>query len=100
MLMLFVLSLNYPAVVVTLFFWLWCVGNIGAELPCVVALAKNKEEVYIAGCTGPVNKGYDLDGPAMRLLRHARDEAHRSALSHHRMSRTVQMVKTKPKAGR
>ena len=55
-----------------------------SELP-LVGLAKRHEEVYVPGDPSP--RSFDPDGPAMRLLRHIRDEAHRFGLAHHRRRR-------------
>ena len=54
----------------------------------VISLAKGNEEVFIAGQSQPVNTAYDIDSAVMRLLRQLRDEAHRHAVSNHRMSRS------------
>jgi excinuclease UvrABC nuclease subunit len=52
----------------------------------VVALAKNKEEVYVHKVSNPVND--TPDSPALLLLRALRDESHRFALTAHRRRRS------------
>ncbi len=54
------------------------------DLP-IVSLAKEREEIYVPG--DPLPKQFDPNSPAMRLLRHARDEAHRFAITRHRQNR-------------
>jgi len=54
------------------------------ELP-IVSLAKKQEEIYIPGKSVPVLT--DKNRPALKLLRHIRDEAHRFGVSHHRKRR-------------
>ena len=52
----------------------------------VVALAKNKEEVYMHNTPNPVNGS--PDSPARLLLRALRDESHRFVLNSHRRRRS------------
>jgi excinuclease ABC subunit B len=52
----------------------------------VIALAKNREEVYVHDGSDPVNDS--PDSPALLLLRALRDESHRFALSAHRKRRS------------
>ena len=59
-------------------------GELGLELP-VVALAKEQEEVFVPGRSEPLDLA--LDSPALQLLRHVRDEAHRFAVGYHRLLR-------------
>jgi len=58
---------------------------LGAEDLAMIGLAKEREEIYFPGEAIP--RQFDPNSPAMRLLRHARDEAHRFAVSRHRQSR-------------
>jgi len=61
-----------------------------ASVP-VASLAKENEEVFIAGESKPV--GIPKDSPALHLLQRARDEAHRFAISYHRrLRRTAGMA--------
>jgi len=52
----------------------------------VVALAKNKEEVFVSSHSDPINDS--PDSPALLLLRALRDESHRFALTSHRRRRS------------
>jgi excinuclease ABC subunit C len=56
-----------------------------AEL-AVVALAKREEQLWVPGASAPVP--LDPESGPMLLVRHLRDEAHRSALRHQRRRRT------------
>jgi len=59
--------------------------NMGLENRAVVSLAKKEEKIFT-----PANKqGLLLDrtSPALKLLQHVRDEAHRFAISYHRTKR-------------
>ncbi|MGI8411973.1 MAG: excinuclease ABC subunit UvrC [Solirubrobacteraceae bacterium] len=51
----------------------------------VVALAKRIEEVFIPGRPAPLCLPHDT--PALQLLQRVRDEAHRFAVTHHRIRR-------------
>lgn len=61
-------------------------GARKASIP-VIALAKDKEEVFVPDRSDPVNQ--TSDSPALLLLRSLRDESHRFALSAHRKRRQV-----------
>lgn len=52
----------------------------------VIALAKNKEEVFSVDKSDPINE--NPDSPALLLLRSIRDESHRFALRFHRQRRS------------
>jgi excinuclease ABC subunit C len=56
----------------------------------VVALAKRIEEVYMPGCRTPLV--LDHSTPELQLLQRVRDEAHRFALTHHRIRRDRAMT--------
>jgi len=56
--------------------------SCGVNVP-VVGIAKKREEVYLPGISGPV----DVSDGALQILRHLRDEAHRSAVKYHRILR-------------
>ncbi|NLE64667.1 MAG: excinuclease ABC subunit UvrC [Elusimicrobia bacterium] len=62
---------------------------LGAEIP-VVSLAKREEEVFVPGRRKPV--GFSRDSLALKLLQRARDEAHRFAVSYHRLLRSKKMT--------
>jgi excinuclease ABC subunit C len=55
-----------------------------ARVP-VIALAKQREEVFVTGSSTPVNNS--TDSAALLLLRALRDESHRRALTSHRSRR-------------
>ena len=56
----------------------------------VVALAKRIEEVFIPGRPAPLQLPHDT--PALQLLQRVRDEAHRFAITHHRIRRDRAMT--------
>ncbi|MGQ9780570.1 MAG: excinuclease ABC subunit UvrC [Bacillota bacterium] len=57
----------------------------GLALPFTVALAKEEEEIYLPGQSGPLVLPHDA--PALHLLQRLRDEVHRFALTYHRTVR-------------
>ena len=57
--------------------------NAGLGTVKVVSLAKRLEEVFVPGMRKPVR--LDPSSPQLRLLQRVRDEAHRFAVSYHRM---------------
>jgi len=59
-------------------------NTLHLKLP-VIALAKEKEEIYIPQATQPLS--LPKNSPALHLLQHIRDEAHRFALSYHKLLR-------------
>ena len=58
------------------------VSRTGCPPIPVIGLAKKNEEVFIPGVQNPVI--IVKDRPALKLLQHIRDEAHRFAISYHR----------------
>jgi excinuclease ABC subunit C len=56
----------------------------------VVALAKRIEEVFIPGRARPLRLAHDT--PELQLLQRVRDEAHRFAITHHRIRRDRAMT--------
>ncbi|MCW2993447.1 MAG: uvrC [Conexibacter sp.] len=56
----------------------------------VVSLAKRIEEVFVPGRPDPILLGHDT--PALQLLQRVRDEAHRFAITHHRVRRDRAMT--------
>ena len=56
----------------------------------VVALAKRIEEVFIPGRAGAAALAHDT--PELQLLQRVRDEAHRFAITHHRIRRDRAMT--------
>lgn len=60
------------------------------EFP-VLALAKQKEEIYLPGQRSPLKLAGN--SPALHLLQRVRDEAHRFAVSYHRFRRTKRLLR-------
>jgi excinuclease ABC subunit C len=56
----------------------------------VISLAKRIEEVFIPGRPEPLRLAHDT--PALQLLQRVRDEAHRFAITHHRIRRDRAMT--------
>jgi excinuclease ABC subunit C len=63
--------------------------SLGLEIP-VIALAKQEEDVYLPGEVLP--RRLDEKGTALRYLQEIRNEAHRFAVSYHRLLRKKRMV--------
>jgi len=57
----------------------------GLSQPPMIALAKREEEIWLPGETAPLR--LPADSPGLHLLERIRDEAHRFALSYHRLLR-------------
>jgi len=64
--------------------------SLGIEGVAVAAIAKREEVLYLEGREEPV--WLEEESPALRLLQHIRDEAHRFALSFHRHVRTERVL--------
>src|SRR4051794_34474929 len=58
----------------------------------VVSLAKRIEEVFLPGTSNPVVLPHDT--PELQLLQRVRDEAHRFAITHHRIRRDRAMTES------
>jgi excinuclease ABC subunit C len=58
----------------------------------VVSLAKRIEEVFLPGVAAPVRLPHDT--PELQLLQRVRDEAHRFAITHHRIRRDKAMTES------
>jgi excinuclease ABC subunit C len=56
----------------------------------VISLAKRIEEVFVPGRPGPLRLAHDT--PELQLLQRVRDEAHRFAITHHRIRRDRAMT--------
>lgn len=77
-------------------------GQLSAGLPhlqgfrdsgvAVVSLAKRIEEVFLPGSPNPVLMAHDT--PELQLLQRVRDEAHRFAITHHRIRRDKAMTES------
>jgi len=57
----------------------------------IVSIAKEFEEIYLPGMRRPLR--LDKKGAALKLLQEIRDEAHRFAISYHRLLRKKEVVK-------
>ena len=58
----------------------------------VVSLAKRIEEVFLPGVREPLRMAHDT--PELQLLQRVRDEAHRFAITHHRIRRDKAMTES------
>jgi excinuclease ABC subunit C len=58
----------------------------------VVSLAKRIEEVFVPGASDPIVLPHDT--PELQLLQRVRDEAHRFAITHHRIRRGKAMTES------
>ena len=58
----------------------------------VVSLAKRIEEVFVPGSSEPIVLPHDT--PELQLLQRVRDEAHRFAITHHRIRRDKAMTES------
>jgi excinuclease ABC subunit C len=63
--------------------------KLGITLP-LVSIAKDRENIYMADKDVPVKLPFDT--PALNLIRRIRDEAHRFAITYHRLLRKKKMV--------
>ena len=77
-------------------------GQLSAGLPAlqgfrdrgvaVISLAKRIEEVFLPGVRQPLRLPHDT--PELQLLQRVRDEAHRFAITHHRIRRDKAMTES------
>lgn len=63
--------------------------KLSLEIPCL-ALAKENEEIYLDAAGAPLCLPYN--SPALKLLQHVRDEAHRFAIFYHRKLRSKKFL--------
>jgi excinuclease ABC subunit C len=63
--------------------------SLGIQAPCVIALAKREEEVFLPGRSEPLR--LSRDSYSLRLLEYVRDEAHRFAQHYHHLLRGRRM---------
>ncbi len=70
--------------------------SITAKHPPMAALAKENEEIFLPGRPQPVR--LPKDSPALHLVQRVRDEAHRFAVSFHKLRRKKRMLKETPHA--
>ena len=66
-------------------FALNAIEEVGIEGVPLAALAKQEEEIFMPGRSESIR--LPMDSPALLLLRHVRDEAHRFAITFHRLRR-------------
>lgn len=57
----------------------------GVQVPCLISLAKREEEIFTLASQEPIRLG--RNSVALKLLQHARDEAHRFAQHYHHLLR-------------
>ena len=67
-------------------------NEIGIYIP-LISLAKQQEEIFIMGKSKPVNLPKNSLG--LRLLQSIRDEAHRFAITYHKLLRAKEFIPTK-----
>lgn len=60
------------------------IKRLGMKIP-IASIAKDKENIYLADCGLPIR--LKSDTPALNLIRRIRDEAHRFAITYHRLLR-------------
>lgn len=65
-------------------------GKLKLKLP-VISIAKDRENIYIKDKEAPLR--LEQDTPALNLIRRVRDEAHRFAISYHRLLRKKRLLK-------
>jgi excinuclease ABC subunit C len=65
--------------------------NLGLSLP-LASIAKERENIYTAGSEIPVQLPFDT--PALNLIRRIRDEAHRFAVTYHRLLRKKKQIES------
>jgi len=73
-------------------------GEMDIKPPMVLSLAKREEEIYIQARSRPVR--LQRNNPALRLLQHARDEAHRFAQHYHHILRRKKTFDEDVESGR
>lgn len=65
------------------------IGQVGLAIP-VASIAKKEEQVFIPESEQAVE--LDHRSPALQLIRHVRDEAHRFAIAYHRLLRKKNII--------
>lgn len=60
--------------------------SISLDVPCI-GLAKENEEIYMQGMSDPIT--LPRSNPGLRMIQHARDEAHRFGLAYNRALRRI-----------
>jgi excinuclease ABC subunit C len=72
-------------------------ARVTARKLVLASLAKREEEVYLTDRAGPLR--LPKDSPALQLLQRVRDEAHRFAVSFHRLRRKRALLGRVPNSG-
>jgi len=75
-------------------FALKAIEDVGIEGVPLAALAKKEEEIFVPGRRDSIR--LTEDSPALLLLRHVRDEAHRFAITFHRLRRGKRALAENP----
>jgi excinuclease ABC subunit C len=65
------------------------VESLGVAPPCMIALAKREEEIFLPGRSAPLR--LSRDSFSLRLLEYVRDEAHRFAQHYHHLLRSKRL---------
>ncbi len=73
-------------------------GDMDICPPMVLSLAKREEEIYIQARSKPLR--LPRNNPALRILQHARDEAHRFAQHYHHILRRQKIFDDEVRDGR
>jgi excinuclease ABC subunit C len=68
------------------------VDSLGIDPPCILALAKREEEIFLPGRAEPLR--LSRDAYSLRLLEYVRDEAHRFAQHYHHLLRGRRTLET------
>lgn len=68
------------------------IAHIGLAIP-VVSIAKKEEQIFVPGSDQAIE--LDRRSPALQLVRHVRDEAHRFAVAYHRLLRKKNIIPKK-----
>jgi excinuclease ABC subunit C len=68
------------------------ISDLGVEGVTVVSLAKRMEEVFVPGGAEPIE--IPRSSEALYLLQQVRDEAHRFAVTYHRLRRARRMTQS------
>ncbi len=63
---------------------------LGRFAPAIASLAKDQEELFLPG--QPISIRLPKDAPALHLVQHVRDEAHRFAITFHRQRRAKRFI--------
>jgi len=58
----------------------------------LISLAKQEEEIFIMGKSAPVK--LPANSQALRVLQAIRDEAHRFAITYHKLLRSKEFIKS------